>query len=142
MTAFHRALARESTSEVVRVKRVYDPPARMDGRRILVDRLWPRGVSRKTARIDEWARDLAPSTALRRWFRHAPARWPQFQKRYGAELRARADRLAWLAALARKGPVTLLDAARDSEHNNARALQRVAARRLGGRGQRRRREKA
>jgi uncharacterized protein YeaO (DUF488 family) len=106
----------------------------MDGRRILVDRLWPRGVSRKA--IDEWARDLAPSTALRQWFGHDPARWPEFQKRYAAELRARADRLAWLAGLARQGRVTLVYAARDPEHNNARALQRIIARRLGRRGAR------
>ena len=85
-----------------RVKRVYDPPSRLDGRRILVDGLWPRGVSRKTARIDEWARDLAPSTRLRQWFGHDPARWPEFQKRYRAELRTRSDRLAWLA-----GPVSI-----------------------------------
>ena len=117
-------------SGAVRVKRVYDLPARQDGRRILVDRLWPRGVSRKNARVDEWARDLAPSTTLRRWFGHDPARWPEFQKRYRAELRTSSDRLAWLAGLARRGPITLLYAARDSEHNNARALQRVVAQRL------------
>lgn len=114
----------------VRVKRVYDPPSRQDGRRILVDRLWPRGVSRKTVRIDEWARDLAPSTRLRRWFGHDPARWAEFQKRYRAELRARSDRLAWLAGLARGGRITLVYAARDSDHNNARALQRLVAERL------------
>jgi uncharacterized protein YeaO (DUF488 family) len=114
----------------VRIKRVYDPPSRQDGRRILVDRLWPRGVSRKTARIDEWARDLAPSTRLRRWFGHDPARWPEFQKRYRAELRARSDRLVWLAGLARSERITLVHAARDSEHSNARALQRLVAERL------------
>lgn len=123
-------------SEAVRVKRVYDPPSRQDGRRILVDRLWPRGLSRKIARIDEWARDLAPSTPLRRWFAHDPRRWPEFQKRYHAELRARSGRLAWLAGLARRGRVTLLYAARDPQHNNARALQRIIARRLRPRGRR------
>jgi uncharacterized protein YeaO (DUF488 family) len=110
------------------VKRVYDRPSRQDGRRILVDRLWPRGVNRKTARIDEWAWELAPSTPLRQWFAHDPVRWAEFQKRYRAELRARSDRLAWLAGLARRGRVTLLYAARDPEHNNARALQRLVAR--------------
>jgi uncharacterized protein YeaO (DUF488 family) len=114
----------------VRVKRVYDPPSRQDGRRILVDGLWPRGVSRKTARIDEWARDLAPSSRLRQWFGHDPARWPEFQKRYRAELRTRSDRLAWLAGLARRGRITLVYAARDTDHNNARALQRLIAKRL------------
>ena len=113
-----------------RVKRVYDSPSRQDGRRILVDGLWPRGVSRKTARIDEWARDLAPSTRLRQWFGHDPARWPEFQKRYRAELRMRSDRLAWLAGLARRGRITLVYAARDTDHNNARALQRLIAKRL------------
>jgi uncharacterized protein YeaO (DUF488 family) len=112
------------------VKRVYDPPSPQDGRRILVDGLWPRGVSRKTARIDEWARDLAPSTRLRQWFGHDPARWPEFQKRYRAELRTRSDRLAWLAGLARRGRITLVYAARDTDHNNARALQRLIAKRL------------
>src|SRR5688572_17895260 len=113
----------------VRVKRVYDPPSGPDGRRILVDRLWPRGVSRKTARIDKWARDLAPSTRLRRWFGHDPERWPEFQKRYRAELRTRSDRLAWLAGLARRGRINLVYAARDSDRNNARALQPLVAKR-------------
>jgi uncharacterized protein YeaO (DUF488 family) len=122
----------------VRIKRVYDPSSRQDGRRILVDRLWPRGVSRKTAQIDEWARDLAPSTRLRRWFGHEPARWPEFQTRYRAELRTRSERLAWLAGLARRGRITLVYAARESDHNNARALQRLVAQRLRLRGPRRR----
>ena len=121
----------------VRAKRVYDPPSRLDGRRILVDGLWPRGVDRKAARINEWARDLAPSTRLRRWFGHDPARWPEFQKRYRAELRTRWDRLEWLADLARRGPLTLVYAARDSDHNNARALRRLVAERLRRRGTRR-----
>ena len=120
----------------VQVKRVYDLPSRQDGRRILVDGLWPRGVSRKTARIDEWARDLAPSTRLRRWFGHDPARWPEFQRRYRTELRTRWDRLAWLAGLARRGQLTLVYAARDSDHNNARALRRLVAERLRRRGTR------
>jgi uncharacterized protein YeaO (DUF488 family) len=123
-------------SGCVQVKRVYDPPSRLDGRRILVDGLWPRGVSRKTARIDEWARDLAPSTRLRRWFGHNPARWPEFQTRYRAELRTRWDRLASLAGLARRGRLTLVYAARDSEHSNARVLQRLVAERLRRRGAR------
>jgi uncharacterized protein YeaO (DUF488 family) len=123
-------------SEAVRVKRVYDPPSRQDGRRILVDRLWPRGLRRKTARLDEWARDLAPSTRLRRWFAHDPVRWSEFQRRYDAELRGRSDRLTWVAGLVRRGRVTLLYAARDPQQNNARALQRIIARRLRRRGRR------
>ena len=121
----------------VQTKRVYDPPSRLDGRRILVDDLWPRGVDRKAARINEWARDLAPSTRLRRWFGHDPARWPEFQTRYRAELRTRWDRLAWLADLAWRGPLTLVYAAQDSDHNNARALRRLVAERLRRRGTRR-----
>jgi uncharacterized protein YeaO (DUF488 family) len=120
----------------VQTKRVYDAPSRLDGRRILVDGLWPRGVGRKTARIDEWARDLAPSTRLRQWFGHDPARWPEFQRRYRTELRTRWDRLEWLADLARRGPLTLVYAARDSDHNNARALRRLVAERLRRRGTR------
>jgi uncharacterized protein YeaO (DUF488 family) len=122
----------------VRIKRVYDPPSPQDGRRILVDRLWPRGVSRKSARIDDWAKDLAPSTQLRRWFGHELGRWPEFQTRYREELRAVSDRLGWLIAFARRGRVTLLYAARDADHNNARVLQRLVRarvpRRASGRG--------
>jgi uncharacterized protein YeaO (DUF488 family) len=118
----------------VHVKRVYERPSREDGRRILVDRLWPRGVSRRSARIDDWAKDLAPSTRLRQWFGHDPARWPEFQARYRDELRTLGARLRWLAALARRGRVTLLYAAHDSEHNNARVLQRLAEARVRRRG--------
>jgi uncharacterized protein YeaO (DUF488 family) len=114
----------------VQVKRVYDPPSRQDGRRILVDRLWPRGVSRQSARIYDWAKDLAPSTRLRRWFGHDPARWPEFQTRYRDELRPFGVRLRWLAALARRGRVTLVYAARDPDHNNARVLQRLVKARV------------
>jgi uncharacterized protein YeaO (DUF488 family) len=121
---------RTTAPDRVRVKRVYDPPSPQDGRRILVDRLWPRGVSRKSARIDDWAKDLAPSTRLRRWFGHDPGRWPEFQTRYREELRAVGDRLGWLIALARRGRVTLLYAARDPDHNNARVLQRLLRRRV------------
>jgi uncharacterized protein YeaO (DUF488 family) len=114
----------------VQVKRVYDAPSRQDGRRILVDRLWPRGVSRQSARIHDWAKDLAPSTRLRRWFGHDPDRWPEFQTRYRDELRAVRDRLRWLTALARRGRVTLVYAARDPDHNNARDLQRLVKARM------------
>ncbi|HET9492056.1 MAG TPA: DUF488 family protein [Methylomirabilota bacterium] len=129
-------LKRPDASKRIRIKRAYDPSAAQDGRRILVDRLWPRGLSRQSARIEEWARDLAPSAPLRKWFGHDPKRWPEFQKRYQAELRARPDRLAWLAGLARRGRITLVYAARDPDHNNARVLQRLVARRLGQPGRR------
>jgi uncharacterized protein YeaO (DUF488 family) len=129
---------RMTAPDRVRIKRVYDPPSPQDGRRILVDRLWPRGVSRKSARIDDWAKDLAPSTPLRRWFGHEPGRWSEFQTRYRDELRGVPDHLEWLLARARRGRVTLLYAARDPDHNNARVLQRLVRarvpRRASGRG--------
>jgi uncharacterized protein YeaO (DUF488 family) len=129
---------RMTAPDRVRIKRVYDPPSPQDGRRILVDRLWPRGVSRKSARIDDWAKDLAPSTRLRRWFGHDSGRWPEFQTRYRDELRAVGDRLGWLLALARRGRVTLLYAARDPDLNNTRVLQRLLRRRVSQRTFRRR----
>lgn len=110
---------------MVRIKRIYDAADPADGRRILVDRLWPRGVSREKALADDWLKDLAPSDELRRWFGHDPARWPEFQARYRAELSSQGQRLAELRALADRGPVTLLYAARDSEHNNAVVLREL-----------------
>jgi uncharacterized protein YeaO (DUF488 family) len=106
----------------VSIKRVYDPPEASDGRRVLVDRLWPRGLAKAKARVDHWAKDLAPSAALRRWFGHDPAKWPEFRRRYRAELRAHADAVAELARGARRGRVTLLYAASDERHNNAVVL--------------------
>lgn len=106
----------------VRIKRVYDPPAPSDGARILVDRLWPRGLKKETARLDAWVREVAPSDALRKWFGHDPARWRDFQERYSAELDANAEAWHELLERARKETITLLYAAHDSEHNNAAAL--------------------
>jgi uncharacterized protein YeaO (DUF488 family) len=103
----------------VRTKRVYDPAGPGDGYRILVDRLWPRGVSRERARLDEWARDLAPSTDLRKWFNHDPTRFPEFRERYRRELRGHADHSDELRARAGRGPVTFVYGARDTEHNDA-----------------------
>lgn len=112
----------------VRVKRAYDPPAPGDGIRVLVDRLWPRGLRRDGAKIDLWLKDVAPSAELRRWFGHAPARWPGFQDRYRAELAGNAA-LHELLAMVRQGkPVTLLFGARDMERNNAAVLQAVCGR--------------
>lgn len=104
------------------VKRVYDPPAADDGLRVLVDRLWPRGVTKQTAAIHLWAKALAPSAELRQWFGHAPERWPEFRRRYWAELDALAP--VWQGLLNdRDGQkLTLLFAARDPTHNNAVAL--------------------
>ena len=108
----------------VRVRRVYDPPDPADGHRVLVDRLWPRGLSKGAAALDEWAKAVAPSDELRRWYGHEPDRFAAFRERYGAELQApeRADVLAHLRQLADSGPLTLLTATRDVEHSQAAVL--------------------
>ncbi|NLE61139.1 MAG: DUF488 family protein [Planctomycetes bacterium] len=108
---------------MILVKRVYDPPKRDDGCRLLVDRLWPRGVKKDAAHLDGWAKDVAPSDGLRQWFGHEPAKWEEFRRRYFAELDHKPE--AWRSivdAEKRKKKVTLLFGARDSEHNNAVAL--------------------
>lgn len=107
---------------MIRVKRVYDPPEPADGCRILVDRIWPRGLSRERAAVDLWLRDAAPSDALRKWYAHEPARWPEFKRRYRRELEDRPAALEEIRARAREGTVTLLYAASDRERNNAVAL--------------------
>ena len=114
----------------VRTKRVYEPAASSDGYRILIDRLWPRGISREQARLDAWDRDLAPSTELREWFAHDPSRFDEFRRRYIEELRAHRPRLSELRARARRGTVTLVFAARDTEHNDAVVLAEVLRRGL------------
>lgn len=118
--------ARRKTSPQppVRVKRVYEPAEADDGTRVLVERLWPRGLARDKARIDLWLKEIAPSTALRRWFGHDPARWEAFQHRYEEELAHREDLVAQLLELAGRGPLTLVYAARDVNHNSALVLQR------------------
>jgi uncharacterized protein YeaO (DUF488 family) len=103
----------------VKLKRAYDPPAPDDGTRILVDRLWPRGVSKAHAAIDQWMKEIAPSTALRKWFSHDPVRWREFRRRYAKEVHDQPELLGELRDLARKGPITLVYAARDTEHNDA-----------------------
>ena len=113
----------------VLIKRAYDPPAEADGVRILVDRLWPRGVNKAAARIDHWLKDLAPSDELRKWFGHDPARWDTFKRRYFKELSGQTEVLAGLRKLARSGRVTLVYAAKDVEHNNAVALREFLGRR-------------
>lgn len=113
----------------LRVKRVYEAASDDDGTRVLVDRLWPRGVRKEAARIDRWLKDIAPSDALRRWYGHDPAKWPEFQKRYGAELRLASGVVAELQALARRGRVTLLFSSRELRYNNAVALQAYLTRR-------------
>lgn len=109
----------------IRLKRVFGPPAAADGERILVDRLWPRGMRKEAAALDGWMKELAPSTELRRWFGHDPARWEGFRKRYEAELAQHRDLLDELRRRARKHRVTLLFAARDEAHNEAVVLKDV-----------------
>lgn len=111
----------------VKLKRVYEPATPADGKRVLVDRLWPRGVAKAKAGIDLWLKEAAPSTELRKWFAHDPEKWPEFQKRYRAELKGSAA-LATLRELAREGDLTLLYAAKDQEHNEAVVLQRLLSR--------------
>ena len=106
----------------IRVKRVYEAPAETDGQRILVDRIWPRGVSKERAALDVWMKEVAPSDELRRWFGHDRSRWQEFQQRYAAELEARPDLVKELLSIARERPVTLLYSARDATHNQAVAL--------------------
>lgn len=109
----------------VRLKRAYEAPAPDDGTRVLVDRLWPRGVRKDQAALDLWLKDLAPSTALRRWFGHDPARWDEFQLRYRKEIAQHPVQLDQLRDLARKGVVTLVYSAHDEVHNDAVVLQYV-----------------
>lgn len=106
----------------IRIKRVYEAKARADGRRILVDRLWPRGLTKAEAAVDFWARAIAPSHELRRWYQHAAEKWPEFRKRYFAELDANAAGVAELRAHLGPGPVTLLYSSKETQRNNATAL--------------------
>lgn len=116
----------------IRLRRAYDPPDPADGRRILVDRVWPRGVSKDRLRLDAWMKDLAPTSALRAWFGHAPSRWQEFKDRYFSELDGRADAVEHLLALCASGTLTLVFAARDTQHNNAVALREYLLRRPAG----------
>jgi uncharacterized protein YeaO (DUF488 family) len=110
------------TTPSLGAKRAYEPADPADGQRVLVDRLWPRGVSKAAAGLDLWLKAIAPSEDLRHWFGHDPARWGEFQARYAAELEANPEAVAELRSLMAKGPVTLVYAAHDTEHNNALAL--------------------
>lgn len=106
----------------IQVKRVYAKPDKSDGVRILVDRVWPRGLTKEEAHIEEWMRDIGPSDELRKWFGHDPARWQEFEKRYFRELARNAGLVDKLAARARRGKVTILFGAKDEEHNQAVAI--------------------
>jgi uncharacterized protein YeaO (DUF488 family) len=109
----------------VKLKRAYDPAVSGDGKRILVDRLWPRGVSKARAHLDSWMKDIAPSTELRTWFDHVPARWEEFRRRYRDELKQHRALLSELRRLARGGAITLVYGAKDEAHNEAVVLRNV-----------------
>lgn len=106
----------------IKLKRVYEEPAKTDGTRILVDRVWPRGLTKEKAHVDLWLKDVAPSNELRKWFGHDPARWPEFRARYKAELKRNQAQLSLLRQALRKGPATILYGAKDEEHNQAVVL--------------------
>jgi uncharacterized protein YeaO (DUF488 family) len=114
----------------VRTKRIYEPPSPADGYRVLIDGIWPRGISRERAAIDLWARELAPGASLRRWYGHDPERFEEFSRRYRAQLDAERERLSGLRRRSRSGVVTLVFAARDAEHSNATVLAEVLRRGL------------
>jgi uncharacterized protein YeaO (DUF488 family) len=109
---------------MIKIKRAYVAPEKDDGTRILVDRLWPRGLTKKKAKIDLWLKDLAPSTELRKWFGHDPGKWKEFQVRYAGELKSKKAQLEILKQKAAEGPVTLIYGAKDEFHNEAVVLQR------------------
>jgi uncharacterized protein YeaO (DUF488 family) len=110
------------TTPGVRIKRAYEPSSPQDGTRVLVDRLWPRGVRKADAGISQWMKEIAPSNALRKWFGHDPARWEEFRRRYKAELKERGELLEQLRQLVREGPLTLVYSAHDEAHNQAVVL--------------------
>lgn len=107
---------------MIQLKRAYDPPETGDGYRVLVDRLWPRGISREDAAIDRWMKELAPSDDLRRWFGHDPEKWEEFRRRYKQELETHEDAVAFLREKSSEGTLTLIYAAKDTQHNNAVVL--------------------
>jgi len=107
---------------MIQLKRVYEQPSKSDGERILVERLWPRGLTKQQAAVDLWLKNIAPSPELRKWFSHDPAKWKQFEHRYWSELQAKQEILDLLRKEAKKGTVTLVYAAKDEEHNAALAL--------------------
>jgi len=117
---------------VIQIKRAYDPAGPDDGVRYLIDRLWPRGIKKEALQVDHWLKEVAPSDDLRHWFGHDPAKWEEFQKRYFAELDAHPTAWQPLVDAARQGNITLLYAARDTEHNNAQALKVYLEERLAG----------
>ncbi len=116
---------------MIKMKRAYDPPSNDDGARYLVDRLWPRGVKKEDLHVDGWLKEVAPSTELRKWFGHDPAKWDEFQQRYRRELEDNVAAWQPLLDAARKGTLTLVYSAKDTEHNDAVVLRDVLEKRLG-----------
>ena len=114
----------------LKLKRVYEPPHKDDGTRILVDRLWPRGLTKEKAKVDLWLKEIAPSTELRKWFGHDPKKWRSFRERYQTELKHHADQLKLLKSKLKEGTVTLIYGARDQEHNEALVLKQFLERTL------------
>jgi uncharacterized protein YeaO (DUF488 family) len=119
------AMGTQIAADKIKLKRAYAPPEPSDGARILIDRLWPRGIKETDAAIDRWLKEIAPSAGLRRWFGHRPERWPEFRRRYLAELKERPELVEEIRAAARDGPVTLVYAARDEAHNDAVVLREL-----------------
>jgi uncharacterized protein YeaO (DUF488 family) len=116
------SMGKSISADHIRLKRAYEAPAPDDGTRILIDRLWPRGVKKSDAAIDEWMKEIAPSTQLRKWFGHDPGRWEEFRRRYQTEIRQHTDEFVRLRALAQRGRITLVFSARDEAHNDAVVL--------------------
>lgn len=110
---------------MIKIKRAYESYDPKDGKRVLVDRMWPRGLTKAKVRVDSWMQDIAPSTSLRKWFGHDPQRWGEFKERYRKELETKKEMLETLQEWAKKGDVTILYAAKDEAHNNAVALKEV-----------------
>jgi uncharacterized protein YeaO (DUF488 family) len=123
---------------MIKLKRAYDPVSPADGRRLLVERLWPRGLSKEKLKLDGWIREVAPTTELRKWFGHDPAKWSQFRARYFRELDSRAESWRSIVSLARRGAVTLVYSSHDEEHNNAVALREYLQSKTGRRAKPRR----
>lgn len=115
-------MSKNIAADHIKLKRAYEPPASDDGIRVLIDRLWPRGVKKADVAIDEWMKEIAPSTELRKWFGHDPKRWPEFRRRYKSEVRQHAEQFSRLRNLAQHGRITLVFSAHDEAHNDAVVL--------------------
>jgi uncharacterized protein YeaO (DUF488 family) len=115
---------------MIQIKRAYEPPGKDDGQRFLVDRLWPRGVKKENLQVEAWVKDVAPSSELRQWFQHDPAKWDEFRQRYFRELEKHPEAWQPLLARARRGRVTLVYSAHDTEHNDAVALKEFLERKI------------